>query len=63
MALTEKQKEEYIAHPNTCPYCDSEELCGEHLETDDNYGWVHVHCEDCNKAWQDLYTLTGIAEA
>lgn len=60
--LTKKQREEYIAHPNYCPYCESEEVSSGNFESDDNYGWRDAHCEDCNKNWQDLYTLTGIAE-
>jgi len=60
--LTKKQQAEYIKNPNTCPYCGSEELSGGACEQDDNYGWRDVSCDTCNRRWQDLFTLTGIAE-
>ena len=60
--LTPEKKEEYIQNPNTCPYCDSEDINAGDFECDANYGWVEVSCEGCEKRWQDLFTLTGIAE-
>jgi len=60
--LTEEQQAEYIKYPNLCPYCGSEELSGGTFEQDDNYGWRDVICRACKRKWQDLFTLTGIAE-
>ena len=60
--LTKEQQEEYIKNPNTCPYCGSEELSGGTFEQDDDYGWRDVFCTACSRSWQDLFTLTGIAE-
>lgn len=62
--LTERQKEEYLnSCGNHCPYCKSENIDSiGSVETDDNYGWRNVLCNDCKKEWQDVYTLTSIDE-
>ena len=60
--LTKKQQAEYIKNSNTCPYCGSEALDGDYFEQEDNFGWRDVVCNACKRRWQDLFTLTGIAE-
>jgi len=43
-----------------CLYCGSENINGEHFESDYGSAWQDVKCLDCDKEWTDLYTLTGV---
>lgn len=60
--LTAEQKQEYIENPNHCPYCKSEDLTIISKDSDYNQAWYGVQCEDCEKTWKDIYTLTDIEE-
>ena len=48
--LTDQQKKDYLANPNTCPYCNNEDLDTSPIQTDDNYAWQPVSCDNCGKA-------------
>lgn len=62
MPLTEEQKQNYVKHPNTCPYCGSDEIDVHHIEAQDDGASGHVHCRKCDKRWLDCYELTDIVE-
>ena len=52
---------EYVKNGgNRCPFCKSENIEGIHAPNiDSGYCWQEIYCCDCEKSWQDLYTLTG----
>ena len=58
--LTAKQKREYIANPNYCPYCHEEDLDIYNKDTDENYIRHHVQCTNCKQAWVETYILTSV---
>lgn len=55
-------KGRYLANPNLCPYCESEDISGELFESTDNQTWRRVTCDSCGKMWQEIFTLTDIEE-
>jgi len=62
MPLTKKQQKEYIGSNHKCPYCHSTNISGWRIETDDGEAYQPITCNECEKSWNDLYTLTGIEE-
>jgi transposase-like protein len=62
MKLTAKQKNKYVACPNHCPYCGSNDIEANAPEVDGPHAWADVTCNDCGKEWQDVYTLTHVDE-
>lgn len=58
------KEKKYLDHSgNICPYCGSRDISNDgDVETDDNYAWRDVICDDCGSTWRDLYTLTGAEE-
>jgi len=63
MALTRVMKKKYMDKAgNECPYCGSDHIEGGRPQTDSNCAWQEVICQDCEKRWNDVYTLTDIEE-
>lgn len=60
--LTEEQKANYVKHPNTCPYCGSDNISAGPFESVDMFREVQCQENDCLKIWRDCYTLTSIEE-
>lgn len=61
--LTDEQKAAYIEYGfSKCPYCGSYEVSSGHFEVDGASAWQPVHCDNCEKDWRDVYTLTEIEE-
>lgn len=61
--LTVEQKERYVKERSGhCPYCDEIDIAGGHIEVDGNSAWQNITCSVCNRTWDDIYTLTDIAE-
>jgi len=58
--VTEEIQEKYLEDPNRCPYCDSDNINGGHIEAGDNNAWRFVSCKDCKISWTEDFTLTGI---
>jgi len=57
------RKKKYIKEGGTtCPYCGSNNICGQHMEVDSTGAWQEIHCDDCNKTWNDVYKMTDIEE-
>lgn len=55
---------DYLAHRGLrCPYCKGRDLGPERPRTDDLTGeevWIRVECEDCGRAWDEIYALVGV---
>jgi hypothetical protein len=52
---------DYIAsHGSSCPYCGSAEIGAGKVEADGDSAWSRVTCDDCGKAWQDVFFLGAI---
>lgn len=45
---------------NRCPHCRSNNISGRHIETDDASAWRVVECEDCEKSWTEVFTMTSM---
>lgn len=58
--LTAEQKEKYIRNDSFCPFCESDDLDSGRMETDSHGAWRDVSCNDCERSWQDQYTLTNV---
>lgn len=57
--MNREQAAEYLANGGTaCPYCKSFNIEADRFDHDIE-GQV-VRCNDCDKQWQDNYTLTGV---
>ena len=46
-----------------CPFCESTNITSGPIQADGSVAWAEVECEDCGSVWQDVWTLTDIAEA
>ena len=61
--LTDKERQAYInGGYNHCPYCDSENISIEDKQSDDNYIRAYTKCDNCERCWTEVYTLTEIIE-
>jgi hypothetical protein len=61
--LTEEQKQAYIqGRSGGCPYCKSNNIEGDSYEMHGNCVSQPISCLDCERQWEDVYTLTGIDE-
>ena len=56
-----KTQGEYLLHKGLhCPFCDSEDIsASEGMEQDGPTASQRIHCDTCDKQWDDLFTLTG----
>lgn len=45
-----------------CPFCDSEEITGNEINIDAGTATQEISCSNCDKEWNDLYTLSGYEE-
>ena len=43
-----------------CPYCGSEEIEGGSIEIDEGRAVQSITCLNCDKFWDDIYSLSGI---
>jgi formate dehydrogenase maturation protein FdhE len=59
--LTAEQVTAYVhngyAH---CPFCQSPDISGGHVEVEANQAWQRVSCSACDAEWQDVYQLIGV---
>ena len=61
MALTKKAIRKYLANPNHCPYCGSQNIESGKMDWNDPLAQA-VSCPDCNKSWQDILKVVGVVE-
>ena len=52
----------YLSNPDCCPHCDSGNISAGHFDEAFNQYWRVVECQDCNKKWSEIFTLTDVAE-
>jgi len=60
-----EQKKAYLeSEGSKCPFCKSANICGGVTHSAKYYdAYVQeVHCNECGKAWIDIYTLTDVEE-
>jgi len=63
MKLTKVMRKKYIkGAAQKCPYCNSNELEADSMETDCTGAWREVSCTSCGKKWNEVFTLTDIEE-
>jgi len=58
--LTNEQLRDYIAKPHHCPWCESDDIEAGGFDADSNYASCSVHCNACNREWEDIYRIVGI---
>lgn len=63
--LTDAQKAAYLQNSGACPYCGSEDIEGwggyDYGELG-NTILAKITCNNCDKIWEETYTLSGIEE-
>lgn len=45
-----------------CPYCDGLYIRADDLKDEGITAWRKVDCMDCDKSWNEIYTMTDIEE-
>lgn len=61
--LSEAKKKHYVDRDGKiCPYCDSNNLVREGIESYTGGGCQYVECHKCGKSWTDMHSLTEIIE-
>jgi hypothetical protein len=62
MKLTPEQKQKYIEanNANLCPFCESADISGEHIEVAGKEAWQEVSCNECGEGWRDVYALAFV---
>lgn len=62
--LTDEQVKKYLEEGGcTCPFCDDGDLEGGPVQLDAGIAWQTMKCHNCNKSWDDMYTLTGVDDS
>lgn len=60
MTLTDEQKKAYVADPQGCPWCHSDDFDVYGIE--DSPISLPMSCNSCGKGWKEIYELTTIVE-
>lgn len=50
------------AQESRCPYCGHDQVEGDHVQIESGEAWQQVSCDDCDRRWYEIYTLTRIGE-
>jgi hypothetical protein len=53
----------YLADPYACPFCNSKQIQGDILHSDEidpTLALNDIECYSCEKKWKEIYTLTAI---
>ena len=54
-------KQEYLAQPNRCPFCKSENIEAQMFDSDGlTQAFQDVECKDCGREWRDHYKLVDV---
>jgi hypothetical protein len=58
----EQQKDYVDCGGLRCPFCGSEavECWGPFTTGENGQGWQKMECDSCEKAWEEIYQLSGI---
>ncbi len=63
LETAEEREVEYLKNSGgKCLFCLSPNIVGNTYQGDGNTVWCEVTCDDCSRAWQDNYTLTGVLD-
>jgi len=60
--MNETQKKAYLNDSTKCPFCQSNQIEGSSVEISNNRAYQTVSCNDCDKRWSDIYTLSDVEE-
>jgi len=63
--MDQEQKQAYLkSEGSKCPFCKSENIWGGITHSAKYYDGYEqeVQCNECGKAWKDIYTLTDVEE-
>lgn len=44
---------------NECPFCRSRNIIGHNIDSDCDYAWRKVECNNCGKLWTENFKLIG----
>lgn len=61
--ITSEHQYKYKQAPDTCPFCDSEEITGGNFDASGTMVWREVRCNTCKRFWTENFDLTSISEA
>ena len=53
----------YLANPEKCPYCNSENLNAYGFDAGLDTVWRNINCNNCQRGWTETLTLSGINNA
>lgn len=59
--LTQSDIDRYVASPNHCPYCESDQIEGRDRDVEDGVATQEIACLDCDAGWKDVYRLIGFS--
>lgn len=54
-----KSGAEYVAEPEYCPRCGSDQIIGDSFESEGMTAWQRITCNACDLSYQDTYHLAG----
>jgi transcription elongation factor Elf1 len=61
--MKQMTSEEYVKkHGVRCPYCGGKDISGDEIEVDSGGAFQTIVCMSCERAWIDIYELTGYEE-
>jgi transcription elongation factor Elf1 len=63
--ITEYRRKKYMKAPDQCPFCNSEDITGGHLDADSDMAYRDVQCNNpkCGMTWTEHFKMIGIDEA
>ncbi len=57
-----KKAKQYIKNGgDRCPHCGSTSIEGGHFEVNHAGAWQEIGCNECDREWMDIYTLTSVS--
>ncbi|MDH2290015.1 hypothetical protein QD172_01955 [Cobetia sp. 10Alg 146] len=60
--MDEATRARYLADPNLCPFCESNDLEGGSVSIDDRHARQAITCLHCYAIWVDQYHLSDITD-
>jgi formate dehydrogenase maturation protein FdhE len=58
--LSADQVKKYLESPDTCPFCDSEDIDAGWVSADGASAYSAVKCNSCGTEWLDVFKLVDI---
>lgn len=63
LKITPKLEKKYLEYPDNCPFCDSNNITGDHIDTEGDSAYRNIDCSDCGAYWTETFDLVGISDA